>query len=341
MSDLATASSASLHPVVKHFKDILRSTLEDSLSVVAIKALLRVIEFSTAATMMGLHDEMTSAQRALREYTESLSTADMQADFGRGTSASGLRTQSACELFVRHVSRSFVDFAGNFEDCKAMLLKRGERFAEMSARSRETIAELGHPFIRDGATVLTHGTSKVVSSILVAAAQAGKHFQAVLTACSGGALDEQVAVEAMAALLRRNGIPVTLVPDAAVASIMEQVDMAIVGAEAVVEAGGVINRTGTFQLGIVCKAMEVPLYVAAESVKFARLCPLNQQDLPPSVLKNPVDARKNWEVLSSPGVELHAPCCDYMPAAYITLLFTDLGVLTPAAVSDELIKLYQ
>jgi hypothetical protein len=83
---------------VKHFKDILRSTLEDSLSVVAIKALLRVIEFSSASTMMGLHDEMTGAQRALREYTEGLNPAEMLADFGRGTSASGLRTQSACEV---------------------------------------------------------------------------------------------------------------------------------------------------------------------------------------------------------------------------------------------------
>ena len=32
---------------------------------------------------------------------------------------------------------------------------------------------------------------------------------------------------------------------------------------------------------------------------------------------------------------------DFTPAEYITLLFTDLGVLTPAAVSEELIKLYQ
>jgi hypothetical protein len=32
---------------------------------------------------------------------------------------------------------------------------------------------------------------------------------------------------------------------------------------------------------------------------------------------------------------------DFTPADFITLLFTDLGVLTPAAVSDELIKLYQ
>lgn len=32
---------------------------------------------------------------------------------------------------------------------------------------------------------------------------------------------------------------------------------------------------------------------------------------------------------------------DFTPAKCITLLFTDIGVLTPAAVSDELIRLYQ
>ncbi len=37
--------------------------------------------------------------------------------------------------------------------------------------------------------------------------------------------------------------------------------------------------------------------------------------------------------------EVH-PLIDYTPPVYITLLFTDLGVLTPSAISDELIKLY-
>jgi translation initiation factor eIF-2B subunit alpha len=34
------------------------------------------------------------------------------------------------------------------------------------------------------------------------------------------------------------------------------------------------------------------------------------------------------------------PSRDYTPPAFINLLVTDLGVLTPAAVSDELIQLY-
>lgn len=34
------------------------------------------------------------------------------------------------------------------------------------------------------------------------------------------------------------------------------------------------------------------------------------------------------------------PLVDYTPPSYINLLFTDLGVLTPAAVADELLKMY-
>jgi len=44
----------------------------------------------------------------------------------------------------------------------------------------------------------------------------------------------------------------------------------LVGAEAVVENGGVINKLGTYQIALAAKAHNVPVYVAAESYKFAR-----------------------------------------------------------------------
>lgn len=58
------------------------------------------------------------------------------------------------------------------------------------------------------------------------------------------------------------------------------VDMVLVGAEAVVENGGIINKLGTYQIALVAKALNKPMYVAAESYKFARLYPLSQRDLP-------------------------------------------------------------
>lgn len=90
------------------------------------------------------------------------------------------------------------------------------------------------------------------------------------------------------------------------------------------------------------KAFTKPLYVATESYKFARLYPLNQSDIPDS--KGDQRPLEPWQpdlLKDRAGVATENPACDYTPADCITLLFTDLGILTPAAVSDELIRLYQ
>ena len=43
--------------------------------------------------------------------------------------------------------------------------------------------------------------------------------------------------------------------------------MVMVGAEGVVENGGIINKLGTYQIAICARAHNVPVYVAAESYK--------------------------------------------------------------------------
>jgi translation initiation factor eIF-2B subunit alpha len=60
---------------------------------------------------------------------------------------------------------------------------------------------------------------------------------------------------------------------------MGKVDMVLVGAQGVVENGGILNKMGTLQVAIVAKSYNKPLYVASESYKFARIFPLDQADL--------------------------------------------------------------
>lgn len=76
------------------------------------------------------------------------------------------------------------------------------------------------------------------------------------------------------------GIPCTVVLDSAVAYVMDKVDLVLVGSEAVVESGGLINAVGSFQAALIAKAANVPFYALAESYKFLRLFPLSQHDLP-------------------------------------------------------------
>lgn len=69
-------------------------------------------------------------------------------------------------------------------------------------------------------------------------------------------------------------------------------------------------------------------------LQFARLYPLDQKDMVPAL--RPID----FGVPIPSKVEVETSARDYTPPQYLTLLFTDLGVLTPSVVSDELIQLY-
>lgn len=84
-------------------------------------------------------------------------------------------------------------------------------------------------------------------------------------------------------IMKRNldeiGIPCTLVLDASVGYILEQVDLVMFGAEGVVESGGIVNKIGTYTIAICAKMLNKPVYVFCESFKFVRMYPLNQKDL--------------------------------------------------------------
>jgi len=64
--------------------------------------------------------------------------------------------------------------------------------------------------------------------------------------------------------LNAAGIPCTVVLDSAVAYVMEKVDFVLVGSEAVVESGGLINAVGSNQIAIIAKAANKPFYALAE-----------------------------------------------------------------------------
>ncbi len=59
-----------------------------------------------------------------------------------------------------------------------------------------------------------------------------------------------------------------------------QVDCVLLGAEGVVESGGVVNKVGSYTLALCARELNKPVYVLCESFKFVRLYPLGQDDLP-------------------------------------------------------------
>lgn len=84
----------------------------------------------------------------------------------------------------------------------------------------------------------------------------------------------------MANELKNIGINCTIILDSAVGLILERVDFVLLGAEGVVESGGIINKIGTTTIGLCAKMFNKPVYVAVESFKFVRFYPLNNRDIP-------------------------------------------------------------
>ncbi|KAE8992138.1 hypothetical protein PR003_g19527 [Phytophthora rubi] len=307
--------------------------LEDpdvAVAVAVIKALTGVIHCSGASTMMQMEGELQEAAQQLRAFQ----AADDETQATRFHNS--IATTAGCQLFLRYVTRCFLEF-DDFDLCRSQLIDRGKLFAETSLSSRQRISDVGHNFIRDGMKVLTHGKSRVVIALLREAAKT-KNFSVFVTEGRSNASGVGTAEE-----LAKVGIPTTVILDSAVAYYMEQVDIVIVGAEGVVENGGIVNSIGTYSTAVIAQALKKQFYVAAESYKFARLYPLTQRDVPQkqmaAISGDIAGGEPTDETMKN--VTFASPFFDYTPPGYIALMFTDLGVLTPSAVSDELIKLYQ
>ncbi|XP_067133280.1 translation initiation factor eIF2B subunit alpha [Centruroides vittatus] len=298
--------------ILNYFNEILQTDPSSSAAIAALKTLMEFMERDSSETLLGLRENLLKA-------IEVLTTAD----------SSVTTVSSGCELFLRFITLTAKLDHADFSECKKVLSERGRLFLKKVTTSRDKIAKLGNPFILDNCTVLTHSCSRVVYQTLVEAFEAKKRFHVYVTESCPNRNGLQ-----MCEWLKDKGIPYTLILDAAIGYIMEKIDLVLVGAEGIVESGGIINKIGTYPLAICARKMNKPFYVLAESIKFVRLYPLNQKDIPDQFKYNP-------QTVKNKDLSKEHPLVDFTPPSYITLLFTDLGILTPSAVSDELIKLYQ
>ena len=165
MSD--SSSSAADLDVISSFKKLVKNDV--AVPVAAMNALVLLIKKSRSQTWMELERELSHA-------IGSLKSCQLE-DLGGRTNIS---LCSGCDLFMKYVTRSFNLEYMEFSSCKDELLRRGQMFAGMSLSSRVHIAEIGHSFVEDGSTVLVHGSSRVVTSLLLKAAES-KQFNVIIT----------------------------------------------------------------------------------------------------------------------------------------------------------------
>eukprot|EP00792_Barthelona_sp_PAP020_P005693 TRINITY_DN2757_c0_g1_i1.p1 TRINITY_DN2757_c0_g1~~TRINITY_DN2757_c0_g1_i1.p1 ORF type:complete len:309 (-),score=63.89 TRINITY_DN2757_c0_g1_i1:470-1396(-) len=303
--------NAIVEKIISDFNRKLRNP-KIACATAAVEAMTEFIKHSSATTLHELNVQLNNVMNRLHSVQIS-------------SNGSNFSLQSGTELFICFVMHVASEVGHDFDLLKKQLIERGTYFCLNTREARPRIAKLAKNFINDNHCVLTIGFSRVVMELLIDRSKFASFSVLVPESRpknNGNEFLEKAKIESG----RR--LDISLICDSAVAFVLNRVDCVIVGAEAVCESGGIINQVGTYQLALCCKQLNVPFYVAAESYKFLRSFPLSQQDVPQK------------GSMGLPFSETEKYLFDYTPPEFITLIFTDLGVLTPSGVSDQLVTLY-
>lgn len=140
--------------------------------------------------------------------------------------------------------------------------------------------------------------------------------------------------------LHSHGVPITLLPDTAIATMMQQgeIDVIIVGADRIARNGDTANKLGTAGMFIIAHELDIPRYIAAPTSTIDLDCPSGAQI--------PIEKRDEEEVLYRSGwdeereritrirvapydTQARNPSFDVTPAEYITGFITEEGIFPP------------
>uniref|UniRef100_A0A0W0F926 Translation initiation factor eIF2B subunit alpha n=1 Tax=Moniliophthora roreri TaxID=221103 RepID=A0A0W0F926_MONRR len=236
--------------IYENYQNLLKNE-EISPPLAAILSLTEMMEKSNAGTMFELVKELKDGAETLNKR-----------------SSNPISLNAGCELFIEFITL-FPHDSASFSEIKTELIRQGQQYVTEAVTYRKKIAELAFDFIKDDSVILTHSYSRVVMQTLLMAHKR-KRISVFVTEARPRGLGIKTAEKLTAA-----GIPCTVILDSAVAYAIEKVDFVLVGSEAVVESGGLINAVGSNQIAIIAKAANKPFYALAE-----RLFPLSQYDLP-------------------------------------------------------------
>src|SRR5216684_3073087 len=213
----------------------------------------------------------------------------------------------------------------------AALLEEAHRVLAEDLAACRAIGKNGAQLVPDGRGILTHCNAGGLAT-----SGYGTALGVVRAAIAGGKKCAVYAGETRPWLqgarltaweLLQDGIPVTLLPDVAAASLLGsgKIGCVVVGADRIARNGDTANKVGTYPLALAAQAAGVPFFVAA---------PTSTVDLRAAGgAEIPIEERAASEVthlagqrIAPEGVQVFNPAFDVTPARLISAIVTERGV---------------
>jgi len=280
-----------------------------NVAIAAIKAIQTLAEQSKAKNKIAFLSELKEAQTVLfaSRETEPL-------------------MRNAVQWIITQAQQSSTEKA---DVISQMVSSKVNLFLQNLEASRERTAEIGAERIRDGMLIFTHCHSSTVTRMIAKAKADGKNFSVICTE-TRPAFQGRITAREMVEL----GIQTMFIVDSAARSYMGDVDLVVVGADAITSEGNVVNKVGTSAIAVLANEARKPFYVVSEMLKFdpETLCGQYER----------IEQRNPSEVWSEAPEKLSVrnPAFDVTPSRYIHGLICEEGVIAPQSIVEAVNRSY-
>ena len=256
-----------------------------------------------------------------------LSTLEAKAAILEATRPTAINLKWALDRMLRFARN------GSHSDVKELcsaLVKEAQEIHDEDIRLCKAIGEAGATLIPQGAKVLTHCNAGALAT--------GDYGTALGVIRSARDKISHVWVDETRPFLQgarltawelmKEEIPCRLICDNMAGHFMQRrmVDAVVVGADRITANGAVANKIGTYNLAVLCRFHEIPLYVAA---------PYSTVDLNLSDgMDIPIEERDRREVthvgqtqIAPDNVPVANPAFDVTPPELVSAIITERGVI--------------
>jgi len=214
------------------------------------------------------------------------------------------------------------------------------------------IGLVGAKLIKNNYTILTHCNAGLLAtagngtalSVLYQAKKEGKKFSVFATETRPLLQGARLTVWE----LQKNKIPVTLICDNMVGSLMEcgvrgadcgmvrrrKIDLVIVGADRIAKNGDTANKIGTYQIAVLAKEHKIPFYIAAPLSTFsAKGGSASGGDIPIEYRSPDEVTHINHTLIAPRNTRVYNPAFDVTPVKYISGFITERGIISPMSIT--------
>ncbi len=224
---------------------------------------------------------------------------------------------------------------GTLDELRATVIEQTRDFAGRSRAHVQTIAEYGAALAAGATHILVFDFSSTVAAVLEEIELAGMSPTVIVpearTLDGGRSYVEE---------LLEDRLPLEFIPDVAVGIKVKSCQLALIGAETITAEGGCYNTTGSLLLALACQHWRVPLYSPTTLLKIdTRTLFGYRRTIPELDAFHLSSLTEDWPLPLAARVELSSPELDYVPPELIAGFITELGIMPPAAIVAQAMRL--